>query len=157
MIGTVYKLHHKTNLDLKFYIGSTENKKKRLTEHEGGCNNSKHDHHNYPVYKYIRANGGWYNWMMTPILTSGKYKKIEELFIWRSWDINVNKIKSGRTVKEYYQQNKAKICEYKKEYLQKNKAKIYEHKNKKIPCSKCGKLIGRTSMARHQRRSLCST
>ena len=157
MIGTVYKLHHKTNDQLLFYIGSTENKKKRLTEHEGGCNNSKHDHHNYPVYKYIRANGGWYNWMMTPILTSGKYKKIEELFIRRSWDINVNKVMPGRTMKEhnkeYYQQNKAK----KKEYLQKNKAKIHEHKNKKIPCSKCGKLIGRTSMARHQRRSLCST
>ena len=146
MIGTVYKLHHKTNLDLKFYIGSTENKKQRLSEHMCRCNNSKYEHHNSPVYKYIRANGGWDNWTMTPILTSGKYKKIEELFIWRSWDINVNKIKSGRTQKEWG-----------KEYYQQNKAKIQEYEKEKIPCSKCGKLIGRVSMAKHQRRSNCST
>tara|TARA_R100000935_G_scaffold11348_1_gene22826 strand:+ start:459 stop:872 length:414 start_codon:yes stop_codon:yes gene_type:complete len=136
MLGTVYKLHHKTNKQFKFYIGSTTNDKIRKIRHKYYCTGSKCKKYNYPLYRYIRANGGWDSWTMTPILTSGKYKEIEGLFIRRSWDKNINNDMPGRTHKEYREQNRARI-------------------NKKIPCSKCGKLITRCNMAKHQKTLKC--
>ena len=57
MEGSVYDIHHKTNLNLLLYIGSTNDFTVRKARHKYSCNNPKSKKHNLPVYKYIRANG----------------------------------------------------------------------------------------------------
>ena len=61
----IYMLKHKSNNNLLKYVGSTVDRIDRLRQHEGFCNNS-----NYPdayyrnIYKYIRENNGFNNWIM---------------------------------------------------------------------------------------------
>ena len=43
----------------KRYVGHTNNFELRKRIHKSDCNNDKRDQYNYPVYQYIRANGGW--------------------------------------------------------------------------------------------------
>lgn len=52
----VYKFSKDGN-DL--YVGSTTSFTKRKSRHKSDCNNPKSPAYNYPVYVYIRANGGW--------------------------------------------------------------------------------------------------
>ena len=46
------------------YIGSTVNYRKRKNYHKSCCNNEKSINYNFPVYKYIRENGGREDWNM---------------------------------------------------------------------------------------------
>ena len=43
------------------YIGSTTNFVKRKYNHKSDCNNEKKKSYNFPLYKFIRENGGWEN------------------------------------------------------------------------------------------------
>jgi hypothetical protein len=54
-----YKICHRQDEDKDFYIGSTTNMGVRKYAHKRRCNDEKIRGHNYPVYKYIRENGGW--------------------------------------------------------------------------------------------------
>ena len=57
----VYKIQHKLDFDGEdFYIGSTKNFHRRKGEHKFKCKDS-----NIPLYKYIRDNGGFYNFEIT--------------------------------------------------------------------------------------------
>ena len=46
---------------ITLYIGSTTNFVKRKANHKSDCNNEKKKSFHFPIYKYIRANGGWDN------------------------------------------------------------------------------------------------
>ena len=140
VIGTVYRLHHKTK-NLKPYYGSTNNLKKRTKAHAKRCIPSSEKNHNYNVYKYIRAHGGFDEWQMTPILTSGAYMSIEALFIKRTWDRNLNRMQPKRTRSEHYQANKVQICAY---------------QNTQVECHYCGKSVSRRNLSRHRNSGNCS-
>ena len=43
------------------YVGHTTSFRKRKTVHKNTCNNPNVECHNMPLYKFIRANGGWDN------------------------------------------------------------------------------------------------
>ena len=56
----VYKLY---NSDCsEFYIGSTKDMKHRKRCHKSRCNNPNSPGYNYPLYRYIRSNGGYETW-----------------------------------------------------------------------------------------------
>lgn len=57
MRGHIYKL----SIGDDFYIGSTKSYyvTSRWGSHKNDCNDPSRKQHNYPVYKFIRANGGW--------------------------------------------------------------------------------------------------
>ena len=60
--GIIYKLCCK-DVDIKeCYVGSTINLRKRKWGHKLRCNNPNGDKYHYPVYQYIRENGGFENW-----------------------------------------------------------------------------------------------
>ncbi len=49
------------------YVGSTCAFRKRKHDHKSDCNNEHSEKHNYYVYKFIRDNGGWANWLMVVV------------------------------------------------------------------------------------------
>jgi len=60
----VYLIECKTDPTLN-YIGSTTNYIQRNSQHKTSVNSQ--NKHNYLLYKTIRENGGWDNWVMRPI------------------------------------------------------------------------------------------
>ena len=58
----IYKLCCKDSNVKEIYIGSTYNYTYRKDHHKSECINSNSEHHNTPVYKFIREYGGWSNW-----------------------------------------------------------------------------------------------
>ena len=121
--GWVYQLEHKTNKKLKFYIGSCWDMADRFKNHISNCNNSSSPKYNFQVYKYIRENGGIYNWKMRCLLTERThwYTTIESVLIKKTWLDNKNGNIPFRQKKEWYQDNKdeqqkkkaeVEICNY---------------------------------------------
>ena len=49
------------------YVGSTKNFRARKCKHKNACNKETDINHHLNVYKYIRENGGWDNWVIRPL------------------------------------------------------------------------------------------
>lgn len=122
------------------YVGSTANFNKRRNNHKVNCN-VNNSMSNYKVYQTIRANGGWENWSMIPIieykqisLVESKIKEEEHRInleaklnckaAYRSEEKSIEIQKKNN--KNYYQANQEKEKERRKEYYQENKEKIKE-------------------------------
>ena len=56
----IYKIYQLEIPEI-FYIGSTTNFSSRKSNHKKYCNNKVSKKYKYPLYKYIRACGGWDN------------------------------------------------------------------------------------------------
>lgn len=125
--SVIYKIKHNEDYDdLNIYVGSTANFTHRKCCHKNNCNNEKNKHYNIPVYKYIRNNGGWDEWVMIPIEQYPCNNK-DELKIRERYHIDLLKSKlnqriPSRTDKEWRDDNKEKI----NEYWRNNKDKKYE-------------------------------
>jgi len=60
----IYKITCKNPLVTDLYVGHTTNFVQRKHAHKQGCKNEKSSNYNCKLYKAIRANGGWDNWVM---------------------------------------------------------------------------------------------
>tara|TARA_R110000822_G_scaffold170441_1_gene310343 strand:- start:122 stop:673 length:552 start_codon:yes stop_codon:yes gene_type:complete len=135
----IYKITCNDTSITDCYVGSTCNFTRRKSQHKSVCNNS-----NIPLYKFIRANGGWTNFTMSPIkkfpcddITD---KLIEERRVMELLGATLNKQVPGRSQKEscknYRQNNKESLNIYSKKYHQDNKlarniqSKEYNQNNK---------------------------
>jgi hypothetical protein len=129
--SVIYKLKHNEDYDdTNIYVGSTSNFKNRKNQHKTVCNNEKAKYYNLNLYQYIRDNGGWDNWVIIPIEEYPCNSK-KELLIRERHHIDLlrstlNRNIPGRTVKEWYEDNKEHIAEIKKKYREDNKEKIAE-------------------------------
>lgn len=137
----IYKIVHKFNKN-NFYVGSTNNLKRRILEHKRKCKKPK-----CKIHRFITENGGFNNFYFYIIdiieceegqqfITEDKYirqlnpplntiKAIEDKEQVKEYNkqyYQANKQKN----KQYYQANKEKLKEYKKQYRQANKEKIKE-------------------------------
>lgn len=145
----------------EIYVGSTTNFKQRKAKHKNTCCNQNSRDHNYHVYQFIRANGGWSNWSMIEIEKVDCMDKLEALKRERHWleqlKATLNKQVPSRAHKEscknYYENNKGKIKQYhdnhkdeKKQYYEENKEKI----NAKYICP-CGSELQKREKARHDK------
>jgi len=63
----IYKICCKDELVPEIYIGHTTIWKERKSLHKRCCVDDTKAHHNYKIYTFINANGGWENWEMTEI------------------------------------------------------------------------------------------
>jgi hypothetical protein len=76
--AVIYNIYCKDITVLEFYIGSTHDEKKRKRDHKSNCNNENCErHYNLKVYKHIRDNGGWDNWIFKVIEEFPCENKIE--------------------------------------------------------------------------------
>ena len=140
MEGSVYDIHHKTNLNLLLYIGSTNDFNIRKSQHKHNCYNHECKEHNYQVYKYIRDNGGWENWEMTEIYFGSEYLEKEKEILKEHFDECINSYETGRSKAEYHA-----------EWYQENKERLTE----KIKCERCGSIVSRLNILRHQKTEKC--
>ena len=133
--SVIYKLKHNEDYDdTNIYVGSTSNFKNRKYNHKTKCNNEKTQEYNFPVYKYIRNNGNWDEWVMIPIEEYSCNSK-KELEVRERHHIDLlrpalNKIMPCRTNKEYYQDNKEIIKKRAKDWDNDNKDKRKDYKKK---------------------------
>jgi hypothetical protein len=136
--GTIYKIVCKDPEITECYVGSTTSHSKRKSRHKSSCNNEKSKDYNYPVYRYIRDNGGWDNWEFVlledyPCRTK-KQLNIRERYWFEKLGAKLNSIYPERSKeeynKEYREGNKEEISEYNKKHYENNKEKIKE-RNKK--------------------------
>jgi len=64
----IYKIVHKEDPDNhESYVGHTTEFTKRKNSHKRRCENPADKKHHLKVYKYIRENGGWDNFIMLEI------------------------------------------------------------------------------------------
>jgi len=138
----IYKIKHNEDYDdLNIYVGSTTNFRLRKHQHKSDCNNENRKKYNLKIYKYIRDNGGWDQFVMVLIeeysCNSNNEKEIRERYHIDILKPKLNKIIPGRTHKEYYEDNKELILKNHKEWRDNNKDKkkeidkIYRKNNKK--------------------------
>ena len=63
---SIYKIYCKDSSIKDFYVGCTFRYDKRKSDHKGNVINK-----NTKLYKFIRENGGWDNWIMVEIEKTG--------------------------------------------------------------------------------------
>jgi hypothetical protein len=105
-----YKIYCTDNNISNVYIGHTKNWYNRVWHHKKTCNDILHKNYNFPVYKFIRDNGGWDNWVIIPI-EEGIYEdiikvKIREQQLIESFPNNLNKRRAHQTKEERQNYNK---------------------------------------------------
>ena len=138
----VYKISS-VNDDIKeFYIGSTEDFKRRTQKHKDrynyGCN--------YKVYKFIRENGGLNTWDIYPIeiidfpISTDELRQYEQTYL----DKYNPELNSQRAVSTPDQRK-----ENDKKYYEKHKEKYKIYNNLKANCPHCNKLMIKNNINRH--------
>ena len=173
----IYKLCSTVTPD-DIYIGSTTNFSRRKNCHKSNCTNETNHYHNYPVYQFIRDNGGWSAWSMIQIEAyEAKNKRdleARERYYIDLLKPNLNKRIPTRTQKEYKDDNRGRIIKrdklYRdlnkdqiKAYVELNKDRIKDQKkqwhvnnkariNQKVICN-CGCEVNNRSLTRHKTRT----
>ena len=164
MAATIYKIYCLDSEIKECYVGSTEDYDRRCGNHISRCNNTNDKDHNLKVYKYIRANGGWDNFIIEQIIDCEIEDRYDcELYYFKLFEATLNdrfpkrsktqyRIDNIKQISEYNKQhridNKEHYQQYNKQYNIKNKEKIREHKNQKHNCE-CGSKYIHNHKARH--------
>ena len=134
--STIYKICCNDPAVTDVYVGSTTSFSKRKYSHKYSCNTTSSKKHNFYVYQFIRANGGWDAWDMVQIEAYNATTKRELEARERHWletlGATLNKCIPTRTQQEYRENNREKEKEYQKKYLEENKDyhKKYRENNK---------------------------
>ena len=121
------------------YIGYTTNFTERIRHHK----NKNSRKYNIKLYKFIRENGGWDNWICSPIyidnnLTKDELKEIEGICI----ELEEPKLNTVRGLWNYN--------DYKKECWI-NSGKVWS--DKRVVCDECNKEMNQSSLLRHKKRN----
>jgi len=127
----IYKIKHNEDYDdLNIYVGSTTNFRGRKNQHKSCCNNENSKKFNINIYRYIRDNGGWDQFVMVLIeeysCNSNNEKQIRERY---HIDILKPKLNCNipcRTLEEWKKDNKEILSKKLKDYKNNNKEKIKE-------------------------------
>jgi GIY-YIG catalytic domain len=125
--------------NITHYIGSTTNFVKRKANHKSDCNNEKKKSFHFPIYKYIRANGGWENGFKMvliqeyPLCKNSLELEKYELDHCDAYEPDLNARRPCITDEDrknysltYYNDNKAVFLKRSKDYYLNNKAHCKE-------------------------------
>ena len=172
--AVIYGIYCKDKTVLEIYIGSTKDRNKREEYHKSDCNNENIENYNRKVYIFIRANGGWDNWifkviqeypcenkielvireqyhydLLNPALNTYRpYVSEEERKVYyKNW--NAKNYKDIREeIAKKYQDNRDELIEKIKKYNKDNIEEINKRKKQKFTCE-CGKEYTHGNKARH--------
>ena len=136
------------------YVGSTTNFHRRKRQHKESCTNVNSKKYEYPVYTYIRENGGWDNWDMVQIAEVNARDKRDLHTIERQYvedlGAELNRQVPTKTRQQYYQDHKTKIIDRVKKYYQEHRAERRAYSDAVMECE-CGLTSTRSHFARHKR------
>jgi len=177
IFGVIYIIKHKTDDTKKVYVGSTNDFKRRISQHRKNCNNEKNKKYNFKLYQYLRENGGFYMYEIIILecyvcnFKNELYYKEDDYI--KIYDNNLNskrayltyeeyKKKNNENAKKYKKEHREERNEYNKKYREENKDKIkkyreenkdkikkyYEKYKEKITCE-CGSIVRKKDITRH--------
>jgi len=132
-MATIYKIYCKNSEIKDLYVGSTNDFNKRFNDHKSNCNNENSTSYNLKVYKFIRENGGFDNFIIEKIIEcdlENQYDKEVEYYLLLNSTLNT--IYPRRSPKQYRIDNKERINEVKKQYKIDNKEKFAEYEKQYI-------------------------
>ena len=144
--AVIYSIYCKDKNVLEFYIGSTQNEKQREQDHKSDCNNENCErHYNLKVYKHIRENGGWDNWifkvieefpcdndLQLRIREQYHYDVLKPLLNTYRPYVSEEELKEERKIRnaKYYLDNIEELIEKSKKYREYNRDEIAIYKAK---------------------------
>jgi len=133
----IYKIKHLDDFDDEnIYIGATCNLIRRRNRHKNLCNNPNNKEYNRNVYKYIRDNGGWEQFIVFKIsdfsCKSKSELNIEERRYLDLMKPKLNMIKSYVSKEEAYERDKEISRKYRMEHKEEKSIqnKVWYLKNK---------------------------
>ena len=92
----IYKIFCKNENVNDLYIGHTTNFSQRKSCHKNACENSKNSLYDIKLYKTIRENGGWDNWIMQEIeilnLNNSTEARIKEAEYYEKYKATLNSV-----------------------------------------------------------------
>ena len=157
--STIYKIRCKSLEVPECYIGRTIDVTSRLRTHKSNCYSQTKASYNYKVYKFIRENGGFENWILEEIETvehdsEDTTPAREREYYWfnelkATLNNNIPNQSSSVSNKIWQNNNKEYLKEYDKQYKEKNKeqikirTKVYYEKNKDKLNANCKKWISK--------------
>ena len=113
-LGTVYKIYCRDISIKECYIGSTKNMNSRILHHH---NNNYDYEKELRLYKFIKENGGWGNWLIEE-MESFSFNDIKELREKEQEYINVLKCyKPLLNSSAAHKETKEKVYEYNEKYF----------------------------------------
>ena len=161
--AVIYNIYCKDKNVLEIYIGSTHDKKEREQGHKDNCNNENDEHYNLKVYKFIRENCGWDNWIFEVIEEFPCENKIQLVIQERYYYdllkpalnsqrpyVSEEEIKEERKKykEKWYQDNIEERNEQNAKWYQDNRDEILKRNKQKHNCE-CGGKYTTSSKARH--------
>ena len=116
----------------------------------------KNDKTNSYVTSFKRIEGNDYYIELLEAVSCSSFDELakKERYYIESIDC-INKQIPGRKIQEWRQDNEEKINQKQKQYDQDNKVKIKARKSVKVKCSKCGSVVTKDGLSRHQRTIKC--
>ena len=115
--GLIYQIEKD---GIVYYVGSSTNFTNRKSTHKTSCNNENDTAYNYPIYTFIRNNGGWDEFKMV-LIEYYKCNDANELTAREQHFINefkthlLNQKYASRTMKQYRIDNKIEIAKYRED------------------------------------------
>ena len=150
--GVIYKIYCKDAAITECYVGSTCNFMSRKSKHKYSCNNKNTKDYTYPVYNFIRENGGWENFEMVELIkypcNTKRELEIKETEYLELHGGTLNKCIPSRSKAEYYQATKEQNKEEKNKKSREHYGNNREKQREKFNCN-CGSIIRKGDKARH--------
>jgi hypothetical protein len=135
-MATIYKIYCRDIEIKECYVGSTEEYDKRCRGHKTHCNNTNDGSYNLKVYKYIRANGGWDNFIIEQIIDCEIEDRYDaELYYFKLFKATLNSHFPKRNLKEWYIDSREQLLEQRKI---------------KIECE-CGSVVRKSDISTHRK------
>jgi hypothetical protein len=149
-MGMKYIIYEIAPLDksiLYSYIGSTKNFRRRKCDHKTNCYNENNTKKfNYPLYSFIRENGGFDAFEMNPIeeivVESKTQARIREQFWKENRETKFQMLNAWNPYSDLTDNERYKI------YYQENKEQIQKQRNTKNTCP-CGGKYTTTGKTQH--------
>ena len=124
--GLIYQIEKE---GIVYYVGSTTNFTKRKSGHKTACNNENDKSYHYPIYTFMRDNGGWDAFIMILIEyykcnDKNELEAREQHFINEFKTHLLNSKYASRTREQYRIDNKTEISIRGANYLRNNREEI---------------------------------
>ena len=133
--GYIYEIKSMDTSITGLYIGSTWDMGGRIVNHASYCYNETGEQYNYPVYKYIRENGGFHTFTIR-VIDSGECEDRTELDCGEQFYIdmaggieNLLNYRDAFVLPEEYKKRRA---------IAANNTHKKNKETKRFPCKTCG-------------------